>query len=258
LLKAFREKAKSFASEQKIVMFRERQPELITENIVAWSGKTLMLPLSDAHSFSRSRENSNIELLGENDVSSIIKSSGKDQVALSQELSSYVDAMLHKKIWHEIYVPILFKQYVIGYIYLLRSDVQVSPFSTNVIEFVRQFARILAYSLSINSYFKTETVRESFAESQLVDMSGSGLMFSMPLHGPAIGILNDVELQLHIRDRLIPVKSRVMRRFQDAGRIYLGLKFLDMSPDDTDFLFDFLYGRYDGIMFSDEPIMGPS
>ena len=48
LLKGFREKAKAFANEHKIVMFRERVPQLVVEHLVTWSGKILMLPVSDS------------------------------------------------------------------------------------------------------------------------------------------------------------------------------------------------------------------
>ena len=34
-----------------------------------------------------------------------------------------------------------------------------------------------------------------------------------------------------------------MRRYQDSGRIYIGIKFLDLSYDDRDFLLAALYGE---------------
>jgi len=255
LLKGFREKARSFASEQKIVMFRERQPEMVTEHLVAWSGKILLLPLADSKPGLRNKDTAIQDILTEDDVRSIIRSSGKDTLVLTQELSTYVDNMFQRKIWHELYMPILFRQYVIGYIYLLRSDNQMSAFSPNIIEFVRQFTRILSYSLSQNSYFQAQHVRESFEKSELVDISGSGLMFSMPLHGPALNILSDVDIQLHIRDKTMPVKARVMRRFQDSGRIYIGMKFLELGEADKEYLFNFVYGNAEGTLFSDEPII---
>lgn len=255
LLRGFRDKAKSFANEHKIIMFRERIPQQIVEHLVAWSGKILMLPVSDSNSPFKRREEDRKDILQEHDIQSIIKSSGKDTILLNNELSNHVDGMFQKKIWHELYVPILYRQYVIGYIYLLRSEGQVSQFSPSVIEFVRQFSRILAYSLAANNYFQAIPSEDSFEKSELVDISGSGLLFSMPLTGPSIDLLSDIDLKLYIKQRVISLQGRVMRRFQETGRIFIGIKFLEISEEDLDFLFNSLYGSPEGFNFTDEPII---
>lgn len=255
LLRGFRDKAKAFANEHKIIMFRERIPELIVEHLVAWSGKILMLPISDSASPFKRREEDRKDILTETDIQAIIKSSGKDPLTLNHELSQHIDGMFQKKIWHELYVPILYRQYVIGYIYLLRSEGQTGQFSLSVIDFVRQFSRILAYSLAANNYFQAISSEDSFEKSELVDISGSGLLFSMPLTGPSIDLLSDIDLKLHIKQRSISLQGRVMRRFQETGRIFIGIKFLEIKDEDLDFLFHALYGSADGFNFSDEPII---
>jgi hypothetical protein len=243
LLKAFREKALSFSSENKIVMFRERKPTSIPERLIAQSGRLLLLPLGDADSLVQPKNPDTPKILTHSDVTRYLNVEGQDPVQASIELSRFVDALYQKKIWHEMYTPVLYREYVVGYIYLMRSDLQTSGFSANTLDFVQQFARLLSYSLKQNGYFQMIPVREAFNRSELVDISGSGLLFSMPLNGPSLEIYTDLDLQVQIAERTIAAKGRVMRRYQDSGRIYIGIKFLDLSVNDQQFLFVSLYGE---------------
>ena len=34
-----------------------------------------------------------------------------------------------------------------------------------------------------------------------------------------------------------------MRKYQDSGRVYVGVRFTDMDVEDMEFLFDYLYGE---------------
>lgn len=254
LLKGFREKSLSFATENKIVMFRDRKPASLPEDLLAWSGKIILFPLNDA-TFLRQKDPKGPKILTQEDITRIFRGSGRDPLQLSHDLNQYIDSLTQKKIWHELYCPVLYREYVVGYIYLIRSDMQTTAFSQSTIEFVMQFARLLAYSLSQNGYFQTVTIRESFDKAELVDMSGSGLLFSFPLNGPQISIYQDLDMEIMLKKRKIPLKGRVMRRFQDSGRIYIGIKYVELDDKDLDFLLSFLYGADQNIGFADDPIL---
>ena len=255
LLKAFREKALSFSSENKIVMFRDRKPISVPEELMAWSGKTLLLPMEDAMNLLRPKDGKVQKVLSQDDITRVMRSSGRDPLQLSHDLNHYIESFFQKKVWHELYTPVLYHEYVVGYIYLIRSDMQTSPFSQHTLEFVQQFSRLLSYSLMQNGYFQSIPVRESFDKSELVDISGSGLLFSMPFNGPALSIYTDVDLQIQLSQRTIPVRGRIMRRFQDSGRIYIGIKFLELSLEDQDFLMKYLYGENPETEFAEDPII---
>lgn len=255
LLKAFREKALSFSTENKIVMFRDRKPAAIAEELMSWAGKTLLLPVEDSVDLLRPKDGKALKILSQDDITRIMRSSGRDPLQLSQSLSRHVDELFQRKIWHELYTPVLYREYVVGYIYLVRADMQTSPFTLNTLEFVQQFSRLLSYSLMQNGYFQALPVREAFDKSELVDISGSGLLFSMPFTGPSLSIYTDVDLQIHLEQRTIPVHGRVMRRYQDSGRIYIGIKFLEMADADQEFLMKFLYGENPEAEYAEDPII---
>jgi len=243
LLKGFREKALSFSSENRIIMFRERKPESIAEKIIAWSGRPLLLPMEDVHSLERSLDSRAYKILKLEEINQFFKSSGEDPLLLSNNFSQYLNGLKKKNIYHELYCPVLFQRYVVGYVYLMRADKQTASFTPNVLEFVLQFSRVLAYSLRQNGYFQAIPIRKKFNRSILVDISGSGLLFSMPLNSPVLELYADLDLLINFPEKKLSLKGRVMRKYQDPDRIYIGVKFLELSPEDHEFLLYRLYGN---------------
>jgi c-di-GMP-binding flagellar brake protein YcgR len=90
-------------------------------------------------------------------------------------------------------------------------------------------------------------VKEDYDKSVLVDVSGSGLLFSYNMDGPTVQLYTDVELKISWLNREIAVKGRVMRRYRDAGRIYVGVQFIDIDENDRQALLEYIYGeQYSG------------
>ena len=55
--------------------------------------------------------------------------------------------------------------------------------------------------------------------------------------------VSELEVMLEVEGRKVPVKARVVRRFQDADKLYVALAFLDLKDDDRFFLARSLYGE---------------
>ncbi|HUX51730.1 MAG TPA: PilZ domain-containing protein [Spirochaetia bacterium] len=242
LLKSFRERSHEFASENKIIMFRERKPETFEERVIAASGKILVLPFMPPetpglNSIIRER------LLTEQDSVRAETNSGGEVFTALQHIAAINDQQKQRGVSAELYCPVLHESYVAGYLYLLRSRELTPQFDPKVVEFVFQFSRVLAYSLMMNGYFKAEPVKREFGASELLDISGSGLLFGYPKDGPSLLLYSDIDLTIHLGDSTVTAKSRVMRRYADNERVYLGVRFMDMSLEDMEVLFQRLYGR---------------
>jgi len=115
----------------------------------------------------------------------------------------------------------------------------------DLVEYVGQFSEVLAYSLSINDYFKgAETVAERY-DAEIVNLSASGLLFThdSPSLKESLVIYADLSLILQVGQRKISLATRIMRKYEDAKTCYYGVQFLDIKPEDFRFLFDFVYGK---------------
>lgn len=250
LLAAFRERARRYATEDKIVMFRERKPETTEESVIAKSGKILVLPFypnlgAIANTFIRER------ILTQDDVvAQLVGASDKPVFEALQTITDTIQSLGKRNVSHELYCPVLYQKYVVGYLYLMRAGSDVGTFEVGTFEFVLQFARVFSYSLKVNGYFKTEPVRKRLP-AQLLNISGSGVLFSYPLSGPSIPLYATVDMHLHLDKATIPVRGRVMRKYRDAGRTYMGVQFSGLSEKAQRVLFLRLYGpEYDGAVDS--------
>jgi hypothetical protein len=99
------------------------------------------------------------------------------------------------------------------------------------------------YSLKVNGYFKKDEKESEYGASELINISGSGLLFSYPTDGPELRLYAPVELRIKLDGHVIPAKGRVMRKFQDSGHLYFGVQFLEIETSDMELLFDRIYGE---------------
>lgn len=247
LLQGFREKVGELASENKIVMFRERKHANILERLISTSGKILILPLDQLRAFTNENPKQRAFLNTHEDLIRIFREIGMDPMAGMNTIQVFSQKRRASGIWHELYCPVLYKEYVVGYLQLIRSEAQKEPFSASAVAFVLQFSRLLSYSLQRNGYFKEAAVRQQFDKAELVDISGSGILFSYPLNGPSLELYADLDLKIHAGSREIPVKGRIMRLYRDSRLVYVGVQFLEIDEEDMQFLLSYIYGSdYDG------------
>jgi hypothetical protein len=242
LMKTFRERAGRFSSENKIVMLRERIPTSFQEKLVAKTGKIVTFPFYPAEAQIRSAEVRD-RILSQDEIIKHEAEEGEDMFSVLERIGKIIDSNREKKIWHELYCPILYHQYVVGYLYLMRSGSEQEKFESGTFDFVLEYSRILAYSLKANGYFRAEPIVDEFGSAELIDISGSGLLFSYPPDGPEILLYTDLDLRIRLGEQTIPVRGRVMRSHNDADRVYIAIQFIELDPDDMEILFEHIYGR---------------
>lgn len=244
LLKAFRDKARDLASENKIVMFRERKPENYQERIMAATGKIVMYPQSFAAMGAEKDLILNQKILSQEELVLSETNRGAELFEVLNTIASVTGENENRGILQELYCPILFQQYVVGYLYLVTFKDGGQKISQKVVEFTSQFSRLLSYSLKVNGYFKGVPVKERVDESELIDISASGLLFCLPLSrfDAFFQLYNDMTFTLQVGEREMSILGRIMRKFNDEDRLYIGVMFLDIQEADRSFLVEYLYG----------------
>ncbi|MDR1317842.1 MAG: PilZ domain-containing protein [Spirochaetales bacterium] len=244
LLKAFREKAQTFSSENKIVMFRERKPESFEEKLVTVTGKTFLYPQSMVKHTAEKDLILSPRLLTQEEIILAQTNQGLELFQVINLLNKTEKDKNTKNILQELYSPILYHAYVVGYLYLVSFKDGGQKFSQKVIDFIFQFGRLLVHSLKVNGYFKGEPVKERVETAEVIDVSASGIQFALPLnHFENVLLLyNDLSFDLTVGEREMKAGGRIMRKFSDRGRLYICVMFLDIKDEDRRFLMEALYG----------------
>ena len=235
----------NFADGFKIVNFKDKKPEAAEERIVSETGKTLFIP-STAGLLPKTDPYPRKRIITEEIFKRYLETTGVGTTFLDDNITRFLKNKLEEGIYSDAWVPILFQEYVIGYIHVWVDKQERAPFDFSVLDHVYQFAKVLAFSLKENGYFEHGRMMNEPFEGKVLDISASGLLFACPLGSTLLATLMvDAELMIIIEapNRSIKVLSRIVRRFKDRNAGYFGCRFINMAPEDTRFLFEHLYGR---------------
>jgi c-di-GMP-binding flagellar brake protein YcgR len=245
LIKQFTSTMKSFADGYKIINFKDKKPETMEEKIVSETGKALFIPVTTgripaADPYPKKR------VITDEIFKRYLESTGVGEMFLEDNIQRFLQKKFADGIFSDAWVPILFHEYVIGYIHVWIDKEGRLPFDFSALDSVYQFSKVLAFSLKENGYFDQGKMKNEPFEGRVLDISASGLLFAYPLGTSLTNTLMvDSELTVSITApvRTIEVAAKIVRRYKDKTANYYGCRFIGMQPENTRFLFEHLYGR---------------
>jgi len=235
---------RGFASGYKVVIFKEVKPSTTEERLVAETGKALFLP-STTGKFPQADPYPKKRLIIEEMFRRYLETTGVGQVYLDDAVKRFLKQKHEAGVFSDVWVPILFHEYVIGYIHVWNNVEGKPPFDYNVVETLYQFAAVLAYSFKEKGLFNSGRIKNEPFEGKIMDISASGLLFAYPHSGLSAALLPDSQLvvKLSAPKRTIQTTAKIVRRYKDNSLGYFGCRFIDMAPEDMRFLFEHLYGK---------------
>jgi hypothetical protein len=235
---------KGYANVYKLVIFKDSKPTATEERIVAETGKTLYIP-STLAAFPKTDPSPKKRIITEDMFKRYLESTGVDLKFVDEAAARFIKTKFDNGIFSDAWVPVLFQEYVIGYIHIWINKEGTLPFDYDVIDTLYQFAKILAYSLKINGYFESGKLKNEPFEGKVIDISASGILFTYPHSTLSAALLPDSELSVKLLTprRSINANAKIVRRYKDNIQDYFGCRFLDMAPEDLRFLFEFIYGK---------------
>ena len=243
LMRSFRERASTIAAETKIVMFRGRKPDGMAEDVIVRSGKILVLPLKVSERLKGTAVSDWV--LSDRELITQLYEDAASVRTIVRALQSEEHRLRGASIQEEMYCPVLFREYAIGYIYLLQTA-GAGEFTPSTVEFVRQFARILAYALNANGYFEGGA-KPMPRPADLIDISASGVLFAMKDGSDRVTPGEDIDLEIDVSGHTIPAKGRIVRAYSGAVTTYVAVRFVELDYTDSHRLLTGLYGRdYNG------------
>lgn len=239
LISQFRTKMQQEGVSDTIRMFREYEPKAAWELLVASTGKILYIPTFHS-GIPADGAGLHPRILTHPYFQLIIDGHHFEKID-KDEFLQYLEEKKRAGTFSILCCPILYYEYTIGYIHL-ESERKIGK---ETLEYVFDFSRVLSYVLLHKGYFKDKKYRPYKYDTEIADISASGLLFShaSPDLKANLMLYADVELNLMIGQRKLKITSRVMRKYPEKDGIFYGLQFMDMQPEDFRFLFDYVYGR---------------
>jgi hypothetical protein len=236
---------KQNASGYKLIIFKDVKPTVIEERILAETGKIFYLP-SSLSGLPKTDPYPKKRLITEDMFLQYLESTGVPENQLEETLNRFMRAKLDAGILSDIWVPILFQEYVIGYVHgWISTREKIIPFNYATVDTLYQFSGVFAFSLKVNGYFESGKLSNEPLRGQVIDISASGLLFAYPRSDLSSLLLPDSELavQLTALNRVIRANAKIVRQYKDESMGYCGCRFLDMAPEDVRFLFECIYGK---------------
>ncbi|MBT3274244.1 MAG: DUF1577 domain-containing protein [Spirochaetales bacterium] len=243
LIETFREKVNSKVTTNTVTMFRERPPQGFQEHLVTQTGKIFFIP----NTAGKIPEN-DFEMGGRIITRAMLlrpeKVSANEDVT-QDRLPQLLAEKRAEGIKAEIYCPIIFHEYAVGFIYLAQKEGKDGVFDRDLLDETYQFSKVLAYALKINGYFKEQIPEKKRYEGDIIDISASGLLFANGSEQLAATLMlyADIDLNLSFGQRSMRIGARLMRKFEGSAMNYFGIQFMEIKPEDFRFLFDYVYGR---------------
>ena len=155
LISDFRKKVGEIVSSETIKMFRGKMPENFEERSISRFGKMLYIPQTESYKFELDRVG-DIEVIDQSKIKAQLHDEGTLKKNLDLKIESIIAEKRSEDIFSELFCPILYREYVPGYIRLTNNYEKRRAISEALVEYVDQFSKILAYSLKIHGYFKGE------------------------------------------------------------------------------------------------------
>jgi len=245
LINQIADNLKNYADGYKIVSFKDRKPETTEERIISETGKILFIPSTDGL-LPKTDPYPAKRIVTEDIFKRYLETTGVGAALINDSYARFIRRKLSDGIYSDAWVPVLFLEYVIGYIRIWINKNERPPFGYDVLDHVYQFAKVFAFSLKESGYFEHGKTRNEPFEGRVLDVSASGLLFAYPLGAGSLSSLmldSEITVTMEAPNRSVGVKAKIVRRFKDKTAGYLGCRFVDMAPEDTRFLFEHLYGR---------------
>jgi hypothetical protein len=253
LVKGFRKRMTELVSVNRITMLRDRAPRAWEEKVISRLGKCLWIP-STEDDFPATDPFPDERVATRAELARMEEENGVPPHVASSKLGNILYEKKKKDVVSELYCPVLYNEYVVGYIHLANLGEKRERISRDLIDQTFQFAKVLCWSLVRNGYFRSENLGERRFDAPIIDMSASGLLFAHTSPDLARELLvhTDLDLTVRLKGRALTVGARIMRKMRDAEAAYFGALFMRIQPEDLRFLFEFLYGKpfdekYEGV-----------
>jgi hypothetical protein len=238
LIDSFKAKAKSMASEGRVVMYKDKGPSDLAEEVAARLGRALYvpsttspLPIVDPYPAGR---------IVTRDMAEDFD--GPEIRVEGSRLSSYLRERALTGLKSGLWCPVVFYRYSVGVVIMANGPDRPRALDFAAVDLAWEFSSILAWFLRRHGYFSDASVASAPRAGEIIDASPVGLLATMPSGGPRLAQGTMLRLRLKLKDRSLVCSGKVARRYTEGGHGFFGIAFAGLSLDDQATLSRALYG----------------
>jgi hypothetical protein len=224
----------------KAVIFSTAKPRRLEELLVAKTGLTLYIPSLEEGLVNKEAGPEGRILTRERFLREFERLGYEPAVEL---LHRIIKEKADRGVYSEVWSPVRFQEYVLGYVYLWTMRRGKSPLDYQAVERTAEFTKAIAYAFKEGGRLETRRVRDETFEMRVLDISTSGLRFSYSPSKPGLILPPGVELGVTLETPgwRVRTQMRIVRRV--PGRMEMGGVFLSPATGDRRVLFEYLYGE---------------
>ncbi len=239
LIQAFRNRMKVF-SNNKIIMLRDKQPKLLEEFLIIKTGKCFFLPNTNKY-FPDKDTYDPEKVITKEDLYEYWKLMGVEGNLINKKIDNLLERKKNNSVFSELYYPIIYKKYVVAYIWLSNSYEKNSQISYNTVLKLNDFGNVLIATLLYNNYF--ETLSKKTKMTQLIDISAGGLQFSTTDKEiiKKIDVDSNLKISFSVKSHYFEFECSVRRKYSKDGKYFLGIQFIKYPIEERQSLEKLLY-----------------
>jgi hypothetical protein len=236
---------KKYADGYKVALFKDESSLSFEEQLIAKNGKALFLPsMTERFPSSKTATYPEKYLITEEQFKEYLKSTGVNPTYFDKAIAHFFDFKKEGGIGADLWVPLFFQNYIIGSIRVWIKKAEKVPLDYKVIAPLYRYAQDLVLALQGQGYFDSRRIKDTLITATGIDISTSGLRFTYPQSAiaTAITLQSTIALKLLMPKRTISVNVQIVRSYKKRNTLFFGCRFLDISPEDMRFLFEYIYG----------------
>ena len=239
LVESFKSKASLIASEGRVIMYKDRGPADIAEEMASKLGRILFapttlgpLPQSDPYPMGRI-----VTRMMAEDFEGIAAA------AQGSRLAAYLQSRAVEGLVSCLWCPVVYFSYTVGIVYMANDRGRSMSLDYQAVDLAWEFSRILAWFLKRHGYFAGADQASGPRKGGIIDASPSGLLAA--LSGDAQSLEQDavIRLRLSLKGKTVICSGKVARKYREGDMNYCGIAFIGLSAQDLAAISLGLYGE---------------
>lgn len=237
---------KAYGYSHKMVVFNPGHEFSSTEEqVLANTGKIVFLPVSKDGFPQNDPYNKNRIVTEELFQRYLLEETGIEGRAAEAASAKLIKDKVTAGVVSDLWVPILFQEYTVGYIRIWSTDAEKPPLDYLMIDTLYKYSEVMAQLLKDRGYFEKMKINNVPFKANVQDISVSGLLFTCPCQETSLKLMPECNLRVTVTtlNRSLDIKATVTRNYRDKGSVFVGCHFKEMSADDIRYLFECIYAK---------------